>query len=43
MLDFISLTIRQIAIKMIENNIRIPVPDMIPRKKAELESFAMAL
>jgi hypothetical protein len=28
---------------MIENNIRIPVPDMIPRKKAELESLATAL
>ena len=28
---------------MIENNIRIPVPDMMPIKKAEFESFAIAL
>jgi hypothetical protein len=28
---------------MIENNIRIPVPDIIPIKKAEFESFAIGI
>jgi len=38
-----SLTIKYIAIKIIENNIRIPVPDMMPMKKAELELFLITL